>query len=41
MASLGWAILLVGLILSAEIAWSEYRERRARREAQKRGQAEF
>ncbi len=29
MSSLGWAILLVGLALSADVAWSEYREWRA------------
>ena len=37
MSSLGWAILLVGLALSADVAWSEYREWRARRDAIKRG----
>jgi hypothetical protein len=37
MSSLGWAILLVGLALSADVAWAEYREWRARREAMKRG----
>jgi hypothetical protein len=37
MSSLGWAILLVGVALSADVAWTEYREWRARREAAKRG----
>jgi hypothetical protein len=37
MSSLGWAILVVGLALSADVAWAEYREWRARREAMKRG----
>ena len=37
MTSLGWAILLVGLALSADVAWTEYREWRARRAAQKTG----
>ena len=37
MSSLGWAILLVGLALSADVAWSEYREWRARRDAMRRG----
>jgi hypothetical protein len=26
MSSLGWAILLVGLGLAAEVAWTEYRQ---------------
>jgi hypothetical protein len=37
MSSLGWAILLVGVALSADVAWAEYREWRARRQAMKRG----
>ena len=37
MSSLGWAILVVGLALSADVAWAEYREWRARRQAMKRG----
>jgi hypothetical protein len=37
MTSLGWAILLVGLALSADVAWTEYREWRGRRNAQKHG----
>jgi hypothetical protein len=37
MASLGLAILLVGMALAAEVAWTEYREWRARREAARRG----
>ncbi len=37
MSSVGWAILLVGGVLSADVAWVEYRERRARRSARKRG----
>jgi hypothetical protein len=37
MTSLGWAILLVGLALSADVAWSEFREWKARRDAAKRG----
>jgi hypothetical protein len=31
MSSLGWAILLVGLALGLDVAWSEYRLRRSRR----------
>jgi hypothetical protein len=37
MSSLGWAILLVGLVLSADVGWTEYRDWRARRLAKKRG----
>ncbi|HEX7969803.1 MAG TPA: hypothetical protein VF502_16385 [Stellaceae bacterium] len=37
MSSLGWAILLVGLALSADVAWTEYREWRSRRDAARRG----
>jgi hypothetical protein len=37
MTSLGWAILLVGLALSGDVAWTEYREWRTRRDAQKNG----
>jgi hypothetical protein len=37
MSSIGWAILLVGVGLSADVAWTEYREWRARRDALKRG----
>ena len=37
MSSLGWAILVVGVALSADVAWAEYREWRARRQAMKRG----
>jgi hypothetical protein len=37
MTSLGWAILLVGLALSADVAWTEYRTWRDRRDARKHG----
>ncbi len=37
MSSLGWAILLVGLALSADVAWAEFRDWRARQEAIRRG----
>ena len=37
MSSVGWAILLVGLALSADVAWAEFRDWRARREAIRRG----
>jgi hypothetical protein len=37
MSSLGWAILLVGLALSADVAWAEYREWKCRRDAARRG----
>jgi hypothetical protein len=36
MSSLGWAILLVGLALGLDVAWSEYRLRRGRRTAERR-----
>ncbi len=36
MSSLGWAILLVGLGLALDVAWSEYRARRSRRAAERR-----
>ena len=31
MSSVGWAILLVGLALAADVAWAEYRARYGRR----------
>jgi uncharacterized membrane protein len=37
MASLGWAILLVGVALALDVAWSEYRSRRNRRAAEREG----
>ncbi len=37
MSSIGWAILLVGLGLSADVAWAEYREWRMRRDAMRHG----
>lgn len=37
MSSLGWAILLVGLILTLDVARTEFREWRERRMAMKRG----
>ena len=37
MSGLGWAILAVGVALSADVAWAEYREWRARRNAMKHG----
>jgi hypothetical protein len=37
MTSLGWAILLVGLMLSADVCWTEYREWKSRRDAEKHG----
>jgi hypothetical protein len=37
MSSVGWAILLVGLALSLDVAWAEYREWKSRRDAAKRG----
>ena len=36
MSNLGWAILLVGLALACDVAWSEYRVWRNRREAERR-----
>jgi hypothetical protein len=37
MSSVGWAILLVGLALAADVGWAEYREWRRRRDAARRG----
>jgi len=37
MSHLGWAILLVGAVLSLDVGWMEYREWRSRRDAMKRG----
>jgi hypothetical protein len=37
MSSLGWAILVVGLVLSADVGWTEFRDWRARRLRRKRG----
>ena len=37
MSSLGWAILVVGLALSADVAWSEFREWKSRRDAARHG----
>lgn len=37
MSNLGWAILLVGLALAMDVAWSEYRVGRRRRDAERRG----
>ncbi|HZB91133.1 MAG TPA: hypothetical protein VE397_06820 [Stellaceae bacterium] len=37
MSSLGWAILMVGLALSADVGWAEYREWKSRRDAVRRG----
>ncbi len=37
MSSLGWAILVVGLALSADVAWTGYRDWRARRNAARWG----
>lgn len=36
MTSLGWAILLVGVALALDVAWSEYRTRRSRRASERR-----
>ncbi len=38
MSSLGWAILLIGLALAMDVAWSEYRVRRSRRAGERRAQ---
>jgi hypothetical protein len=38
MSSLGWAIVLVGLVLAIDVAWSEYRLRRRRRTGERRAQ---
>ena len=37
MSNLGWAILLVGLALASDVAWSEFRAWRSRRQARRRG----
>jgi hypothetical protein len=37
MTSIGWAIFMVGLTLAGDVAWSEYREWRMRRDAEKNG----
>jgi hypothetical protein len=37
MSSVGWAILLVGLALAADVGWAEYREWRRCRDAARRG----
>lgn len=37
MSRVGWAVLLVGLTLIADVAWAEFREWRQRRAAQRRG----
>jgi hypothetical protein len=37
MSSLGWAILVVGLALSADVGWAEYRDWKRRRDAARRG----
>lgn len=37
MSNLEWAILLVGLVLTGDVGWTEFREWRARRLAMKRG----
>jgi hypothetical protein len=37
MTSVGWAILMVGLALAGDVAWTEYREWRTRRDAEKNG----
>jgi hypothetical protein len=38
MSSLGWAILLVGVALAMDVAWSEYRVRRGRRTGARRAE---
>jgi hypothetical protein len=37
MSNLGWAILVVGVALLADVAWAEYREWKSRRDAARRG----
>lgn len=37
MSSLGWAILVVGLALVADVAWAEYRVWKRERDALRRG----
>jgi hypothetical protein len=37
MSDVGWAILLVGIGLSADVAWAEFREWKSRRKAARRG----
>ncbi len=37
MSSLGWAIVLVGVTLAGDVAWSEFRARKSRRDAERRG----
>ena len=37
MSSLGWAILLVGFGLAADVGWAEYREWRRQRLTARRG----
>jgi hypothetical protein len=37
MTSMGWAILMVGLALAGDVAWTAYREWRMRRDAEKNG----
>ena len=37
MSSLGWAIVLVGLALAADVGWAEFREWKSRRDAARRG----
>jgi hypothetical protein len=37
MSSLGWAILVVGLALVADVAWAEYRAWKRQRDAARHG----
>jgi hypothetical protein len=37
MSDLEWAILLVGVVLTGDVGWTEFRDWRARRLAMKRG----
>jgi hypothetical protein len=39
MSSVGWAILMVGLALAAEVAWAEFRAWQARQSALRRAPA--
>ena len=37
MTSLGWLLMLVGVALAGDVVWTEYREWRSRRDAQRNG----